>query len=578
MIQRMKNKVLVLTLAWLLAACALGETPSAPGNFYYVATNGNDGNPGLDTQPFRTIGKAARVARPGDTILIHGGVYYEDVKPRYSGKPGEFIVYKNYGDGEVILDAQDGRRTGCIEIENKSYLHFSGLTVRGANSYSTWPRAGIAVRDGSSNIILEDITAYDNYFGILVYGKNKPVSFITVRNSKTFDPDTKTGNTHYGIYFYQKVYDSSILNNHAAYALPEPQSYGIEVSTDYPGVQADGPRRIVITGNEVDHNESQGIHTWNAVGVLISDNHSHDNGATGIQIEDGSENIVIENNLSENNAQSYEYETGVWVDGSKNVLVRNNILRSNKIGLNISVSDRVIVHDNTIYLNDRGAENLFNAAGLMVDHDVSDISITQNTFYQNSAGAAQLGGINLGSGEPNCERISFKNNIVAETKSSWDLALGSCMNLSSDYNDFYNTRAVSILWNESTYDWLAYRAASRQDAHSVSQDPLFVDPAGFDFHLGPTSPLLGKGVVLTSTTDAGDGNVITVRDAGYFSDGFGIGQGDEIVIGVNQVRIIAIDYANNKITIDRVIRWRKGDEVSFPFSGIAPDMGARDVN
>ena len=577
MIRQMKNKVLVLTLAWLLAACALGGLPSAPGKFYHVATNGDDADPGSDTQPFRTIGKAANVARPGDTILIHGGVYYEDVKPHYSGRPGKFITYTNYGDGEVIIDAENGQRAGCIEIDNKSYLQFTGLTVRGANLYPDWPRAGIAVTDGSNNIILDNIKAYDNYFGIMAYGKDTPVSFITVKNSITFDPVTNTGNVHYGVFFYMKVYDSNIINNHAAYALPEIQSYGIEVSTDYPGTQADGPRRIVISGNEVDHNESQGIHTWNAAGVLISGNHIHDNGATGIQIEDGSENVVIENNLSENNAQFYEYETGAWVDHSKNVLVRNNILRSNKIGLNITDSDRVIIHDNTIYLNDRGAENLLNAAGLIVKNNATNISITQNTFYQNSAGEAQLGGINFRSNGPACDRINFINNIVVESKSSWDMVQTACTNFSSDYNDFFNIRAVSIKWNESTYDWSAYLAASQQDTHSLSQDPLFVDPAGLDFHLQPSSPLVGKGVILTSTTDSGNGNVIPVTDASYFSDGFGIGEGDEIVIAANRVRIIAIDYANHEITIDRTIQWKKGDGVSFPFSGAAPDMGASDV-
>jgi hypothetical protein len=83
-------------------------------------------------------------------------------------------------------------------------------------------------------------------------------------------------------------------------------------------------------------------------------------------------------------------------------------------------------------------------------------------------------------------------------------------------------------------------------------------------------------VVLASATDAGDGKVIPVTDASYFSDGFGIGAGDEIVIAANRVRIIAIDYANNKMTIDRTIHWGKGDGVSFPFAGTAPDMGAGD--
>lgn len=551
-----------------------GPTVTLTGKFYYVSTDGNDADPGTDAQPYRTIGKAAGVAEAGDTVLIHGGTYFEDVMPSNSGAPGQYITYKKYGDGEVIIDAQNGLRAGCIEINDKSYLQFSGLTVRGANSSDRSPRAGIAVTDGSNHVVLDNITAYGNYFGVLVHGETTPVSFVTVKNSKTFDPTTRIGNTHYGIFFHMKVYDSSILNNHAAYALPEAQSYGIEVSTDYPGVQADGARRIVITGNEVDHNESQGIHTWNAVGVLISGNHLHDNGATGIQVEDGSENIVVENNLSENNAQSYEYETGAWIHGSKNVLVRNNILRSNKIGLNITASDRVIVHHNYAYLNSRGAESLLNAAGLIVKNYASNVSITQNTFYKNSASSAQRGSANFGSFNASCVNINFKNNIVSETASSWDLMQESCSNFASDYNDFFNTRALSISWNGDIHAWSSYLAASGQDSHSLTQNPLFVDPAALDFRLQLSSPLIGKGVILARTTGAGSGNVATVTDASYFGDGFGVGEGDSIAIGDNRVTIIAIDYTNNRITIDRLIAWKSGDAVSFVFSGAAPDMGA----
>ena len=84
--------------------------------------------------------------------------------------------------------------------------------------------------------------------------------------------------------------------------------------------------------------------------MLISRNYLHDNGATGIQIEDGSENIVVENNLSENNAQKYEFEAGAWIDDAKNVVVRNNILRSNKVGFNVTRSERVMVHDNFLFM------------------------------------------------------------------------------------------------------------------------------------------------------------------------------------------------------------------------------------
>lgn len=551
-------------------------TPAPGSHYYYVSTHGKDANPGTKTLPFQTINKAANVAKAGDVVLIQAGIYYEDLKPPQSGKPEKYITYQNAGDGEVIIDAQVGRRPGCIEIDNKSYLQFIGLTVRGANSYQTWPRAGISMTNGTNHIILDNITAYNNYFGIMAHGQENAVSFVTVKNSKTFGPGN-IGNTHYGIFFYKKVYDSSIVNNHVAYTMPERLSYGIEIATDDPGNQANGPRRIVVTGNEADHNESQGIHTWNAVGVLIGGNHLHDNGASGIQVEDGSENIVVENNLSENNAQKYEFETGVWIDDSKNVVVRNNILRKNKIGLIITGSDRVIVHDNYLYFNNRGAQNLDNATGLIVEDSATNISLTHNTFYKNGASGMQHGAVNFGLFHPTCTGITFKNNIVAETANVLDLSQDSCSGFESDFNDFFNTRALAMKWNQSQTDWLTYLAVSGQDTHSITDAPLFTDPVTFDFSLQPASPLIGRGAVLARTTNADSGQTVIVSDTSHFSDGFGIGNGDPIVIGGSRTNIMAIDYVNQSISIDRVIHWKKNDAVSFPFIGAAPDMGASNI-
>jgi parallel beta-helix repeat protein len=552
-------------------------TPASGSRYYYVSTQGHDSDPGTKAFPFQTIGKAANLAKPGDVVLIRAGIYYEDVKPLHSGEPEKYITYQSEGNGDVIIDANDGQRGACIEIDNKSYLQFIGLTVRGANSYPVWPRAGIAMTDGTNHIILDHITTYDNYVGIMAYGRQNPVSHITVKNSKTFGPGNH-GNTHYGIFFYKKVYDSSIVNNRVAYTLPEVQSYGIEVSTDFPGTQSAGSRRIVIMGNEVDHNESEGIHTWNAIGVLISANYLHENGATGIQLEDGSENVVVEKNLSENNAQTYEFEAGTWVDDSKNVVVRNNILMSNKVGLLITRSDRVIVHDNYLYLNNRGAQNLDNAAGLIVEDSAMNISVTHNTFYRNGARGAEHGAVNFGLFHPSCTAITFVNNIVAETANTLDLLQDSCSGFVSDFNDFFNIRPLAMKWNQGQTDWSTYQVVSGQDAHSLTRDPLFKDPGGSDFSLLPASPLIGKGVILARTTGPGSGKTVIVTDASYFSDGFGIGSGDSVVIGQNLVNIAAIDYTKHSISVDRIINWGKNDPVSFPFASAAPNMGANKMH
>ena len=71
----------------------------------HVATDGDDSNDGSASSPLRTISRAADLARPGDTVLVHGGEYREWVQPRrgglsatrritYQAAPGEHVVIK----------------------------------------------------------------------------------------------------------------------------------------------------------------------------------------------------------------------------------------------------------------------------------------------------------------------------------------------------------------------------------------------------------------------------------------------------------------------------------------------------
>jgi hypothetical protein len=80
---------------------------------------------------------------------------------------------------------------------------------------------------------------------------------------------------------------------------------------------------------------------------------------------------------------------------------------------------------------------------------------------------------------------------------------------------------------------------------------------------------------MTRTSNSGSGRVIGVGEARYFTDGFEVIAGDLIKVGVNNpVRITEVDYGANTLTVDQNISWSKGDGVSYPYSGSAPDMGA----
>ena len=85
----------------------------------HVATNGSDRADGSPEHPLRTIGHAAAIARPGDTVTVHAGEYREWVKPRrggisdrrritYQAAEGEHVVIKG---SEVVTGWEPGEGT-----------------------------------------------------------------------------------------------------------------------------------------------------------------------------------------------------------------------------------------------------------------------------------------------------------------------------------------------------------------------------------------------------------------------------------------------------------------------------------
>lgn len=71
---------------------------------------------------------------------------------------------------------------------------------------------------------------------------------------------------------------------------------------------------------------------------------------------------------------------------------------------------------------------------------------------------------------------------------------------------------------------------------------------------------------------------VVLVDSSWFYDGFGINgvQGDLIQLASQAVtaRIVRVDYANNRLTVDRDLSWSAGQGVSQTYSGTSPDVGA----
>jgi hypothetical protein len=107
------NAVIIFLFIVTTPACV--QTPSAEQGLedaaytqrLYIATNGNDANPGTLAQPFKTIQKCADVATPGTACLIRAGTYRETVRPAASGQSGLPILFKSYNAERVIVSGAD---------------------------------------------------------------------------------------------------------------------------------------------------------------------------------------------------------------------------------------------------------------------------------------------------------------------------------------------------------------------------------------------------------------------------------------------------------------------------------------
>ena len=100
---------------------------------YYVATYGDDDNPGTFESPFQNIQRASEVMISGDICYIRQGVYHELVSViDQDGINGSEIVFTNYNKIEAaVSDGED--ITALAEFADKvlqfkqNTLYFEGL-------------------------------------------------------------------------------------------------------------------------------------------------------------------------------------------------------------------------------------------------------------------------------------------------------------------------------------------------------------------------------------------------------------------------------------------------------------------
>ncbi len=154
--------------------------PANPGSGtqYFVAANGNNGDPGTVEQPFATIQFALGQLGPGDTLTIRGGTWAEFIRDAYfssGGSAGNPITVQGYPGETVILKPSSGSIGNVLGIDASSgltYLTFKDLILDGSSINTGGDQSGEAVAYVSTDRVrFERVTTQNGGGnGMLLYG------------------------------------------------------------------------------------------------------------------------------------------------------------------------------------------------------------------------------------------------------------------------------------------------------------------------------------------------------------------------------------------------------------------------
>lgn len=317
-------------LAALLPFVALAVTIPAQAATLYVATSGNDAAAGSLSAPFRTISKAATMAKAGDQVHVRGGVYFETVNISSRGTAAARIVFRSYPGETAIIDGANAATDSNGVVLNKSaYVDFSYFEVRNAK------RIGVCGWGATNTRILNNTIHSSWRNGIYVGGdaalgstSDITIDGNTVRNNVLENQNhTWSGGWANGIMVSKG--DRAQITNNRIY------------NNDGEGIAFGVSNNGLIEGNEVYDNFSVGIYLDNARFTTVNRNlvYSTDNSryfrdgypASGIgtaneqyDIVNPLTNLTVTNNIVVNTKWGFYYGAYDLGGGLKNTTVANN--------------------------------------------------------------------------------------------------------------------------------------------------------------------------------------------------------------------------------------------------------------
>ncbi|MBA7510467.1 hypothetical protein ES705_02451 [subsurface metagenome] len=295
----------------------------AQATTYYVATNGDDDNPGTEARPWESVDKAADTMEAGDTVYVMAGSYSGFDVTR-SGTAYNYISYLAYpGDTPKIgqIYFQYGASYNKFVGFEITYPSGGGVQMNHNNDYNIISNChihhcnpggsvGVDLSGGSDYNIVEDSVIHDVLYAFHTSG--------TTNRGNIFRRNVCYNISDDGFNFSPSTKDTQLISN-VIY----------DVDWDKSG-------------------EADGIHLYDDGTAIVRGNLVYHDGAStgGVFWIHGGSNHIIENNTFVG-LSNFSVSDGaiIWLEFTSNVTLKNNISYSSDgsigvvMGINSSTND-----------------------------------------------------------------------------------------------------------------------------------------------------------------------------------------------------------------------------------------------
>ncbi|MDP6777405.1 MAG: right-handed parallel beta-helix repeat-containing protein, partial [Candidatus Latescibacteria bacterium] len=492
---------------------------SAKAAEYHLSPQGDDANPGTPSAPWRTIEKANKDLRPGDTALFLPGEYSGTICPANSGSEDAPITYRSRDRYNAVLVGSAG--IPPVKMSDRDHIAIDGFRFD----------------PGTEGWV--DVERCNG---------------LEIRNC-----DMVNGGTHYLVLHAVdcesiRLIDCQFRKNHFRGDM----------------VHLDRCDRAVIEGCSFSH-VGHGPFVLRSCNYAVVRSNLFHNPWGRNQVIWTSGRVLFESNVVTEALDSAYSATSAAKHLTIDGIFRFNRIYGNRYLPMVSgsyvppkrwaedVNEPFRMEDTRIYHNVL-ADNLFRAWRLW------GITTSGNEFVNNIfSGNDPFGaGIQLTIDPHSTDDNRFSHNIIcADTPGRTAVRFG---------RKLWTTRQANEQGPAYQY-WRVFE-------NNIDAVPAFVDPGNADHRLSPSSAGIDGGRPLTQTSMAGSGRQLPVVDGRWFYDGNGIPgeRGDLIAVGsadnVARVEKVELNYYRPAILhLDRDLSWDADSPVSLPWTGDAPDIG-----